>query len=194
MDIRRKMEKINNLLNGELTNDLKYSVIDYEFNNEIKSLWSDEVEKLYQEYTDLQDEIDRFIENNELDDVLDKETIINHFVNNNIIGNFYFEINQAVLVDFEQFVVYYLEYRDRKEDLIEKLVDFEAKYDIFDMEERTKENIENDLKTIKDIENYSNYYKKILMSENDNNNQEFTKNIQEFIVSLNELAKKFINL
>lgn len=196
MNIRREMEKINNLLNGELTNDLKYSVIDYKFNGDFKSLWSDEVEQLYQDYIDLQDEIDRYIENSGLDDVLDKDKIKDYFKNENIINNYYFEINQAVLVDFEQFVVYYLEFRDKKEYLIEKLVDFETEYDIFDTEDReiSKEDIEKDLITLKDMEKYRDYYVDIMISEDNNENREFMDTLKDIIVTFNEIIRIYINL
>lgn len=196
MNIRRKMERINNLLNGELTHDLKYSVIDYKFNGDFKSLWSDEVEKLYQDYIDLQDEIDRYIENSGLDDVLDKDKIKDYFKNENIINDYYFEINQAVLIDFEQFVAYYLEFRDKKEYLIEKLVDFETEYDIFDTEdkERSKEDIEKDLTTLKDMEKYRDYYINIMISEDSNKNKEFMDTLKDIIATFNEIIRIYINL
>lgn len=196
MDTRKEMEKINNLLNGVLTNDLKSSVIDYKFNGEYKSVWNSDVDKLYQVYIDLQYDIDYYIDENDLDDVLNKETIINHFINNNIIGSFYFERNQATLIDFEQFVVYCLEFRDKKEYLIEKLIDFETKYDIFDTEdkERTIEDIEKDLITLKDIEKYRDYYIDIMISEDSNENKEFMDTLKNIIATFNKIIEIYINI
>ena len=75
-------------------------IIDYENGS---SITKSEIEEEYYKYLDLQEEIDDYIEFNDLDDVKDEKTIKEHFQNS--INIEYFELNQAVLKDFVSYMI-----------------------------------------------------------------------------------------
>ena len=80
-------------------NSSDHEIIDYE-NGQSISL--SEIENEYNNYLDLQDEIDDYIEENDLDDVSDRDKIVKHFVN---IDENLFKFNQAVLEDFDDYMI-----------------------------------------------------------------------------------------
>ena len=86
------------LLNTKGDNTSDRDIIDYENGQSINK---DEIEKEYYKYLDLQEEIDNYIEENDLDDVFDKEKIIKHFSN---INENCFKLDQAVLKSFADYM------------------------------------------------------------------------------------------
>ena len=86
------------LLNTKGDNTSDKDIIDYENG---QSITRDEIEKEYYNYLDLQEEIDNYIEENDLDDVFDKEKIIKHFSN---INENCFKLDQAVLKKFTDYM------------------------------------------------------------------------------------------
>lgn len=80
-------------------NSSNSEIIDYENGNSISI---DEIEDEYYKYLDLTQEISEYIEDNDLDDITDKEEIKKHFYN---IDDDLFEFNQALLVDFEKYMI-----------------------------------------------------------------------------------------
>lgn len=74
-------------------------IIDYENGN---SITIDEIEEAYFKYLELQDEIDEYIEDNDLDDVINKDEIIEHFRYQ--ISEDLFMSNQACLENFEDYM------------------------------------------------------------------------------------------
>lgn len=95
--LRKYFELIKIKTRGD--NSSNSDIIDY--NNGL-SVSIDEIEEEYYKYLDLQDEIDDYIEENDLDDLKDKEKIKEHFAN--IIDEDLFEYNQACLLNFENFM------------------------------------------------------------------------------------------
>lgn len=68
-------------------------VIDYTNGNSVSL---NEIEDEYQKYLELEEEIDDYVNENDLDDVFDKDKIINHFKD----VEDYFKLDQACLKDF----------------------------------------------------------------------------------------------
>lgn len=75
-------------------------IIDY---SNGKSISLNEIENEYYKYLELQDDIDTYIEDNDLDDVIDSDTIKEHFKDK--IDTELFELNQAVLEDFVKYMI-----------------------------------------------------------------------------------------
>lgn len=98
-------EKIKELTAGNNLSDS--SIIDYENG---MSISLDELEEEYEKYIKLQDKIDDYIEENDLDDVINKDQIKNHFsrINENC-----FKFNQAVLKDFVDYMTIIINDRKR---------------------------------------------------------------------------------
>lgn len=89
-------EKIKERLEGNNTSDT--DIIDFGDN---LSISRSEIEEQYYNYINLQNEIDDYVEDNDLDNITDRETIKAHF---NKIDENCFEIGQAVLVDFVDYM------------------------------------------------------------------------------------------
>lgn len=90
-------KKIRNLTNGDNTSNSE--IIDYSNGNSISI---DEVEKEYYKYKELEEEIDNYIEDEDLDDVLDADKIKEHFKYR--IDEDLFLYNQAYLKDFCEYM------------------------------------------------------------------------------------------
>ena len=81
-------------------NSSNSEIIDYENGNSISI---NEIEDEYYKYLDLIQDINKYVEDNDLDDVIDKEEIKRHFNN---IDNDLFEFNQAcLLTDFAKYMI-----------------------------------------------------------------------------------------
>lgn len=91
--IKKYFEKIKEATGGDNTSNSE--IIDYENGNSIDIR---QIKEEYCKYIELQDEISDYIENNDLDDVSDKNEIIEHY--KDTIDEDLFEIDQAVLVNF----------------------------------------------------------------------------------------------
>lgn len=91
--LKKYFNKIMEETSGVCNNDSE--IIDYSNGNSISI---DEIEEEYYNYLNLQDEIDNYIENENLDDVFDEKKIKNYFSNK--ISDEYFRFNQAVLRNF----------------------------------------------------------------------------------------------
>ena len=89
--------KIKILTNGDNTSNSE--IIDYSNGNSISI---DEVEKEYYKYKELEEEIDNYIEDEYLDDVLDADKIKEHFKYR--IDEDLFLYNQAYLKDFCEYM------------------------------------------------------------------------------------------
>ncbi len=63
----------------------------------------DPIAQLYIEYCEMEDLLDWYIEDNDLDDCCDYEQIVNHFSDWEEKG--YFRYNQAILIEFEDFAL-----------------------------------------------------------------------------------------
>lgn len=87
-------KEINEILGGSITED----IIDFGDNQSISLA---EIEQEYLVYKSIEDEIDEYIEENDLDDLADYDTITSHFSK----YESYFSFPQAVLIDFVKFVV-----------------------------------------------------------------------------------------
>ena len=94
MNLRNCFERISEKLNGAITDD----AMDFADGT---SFYFDELEELYELYNEIEDEIDSWIEENDLDDVANEEAIKEHFTQ----YEEYFCLNQACLIDFEKFVI-----------------------------------------------------------------------------------------
>lgn len=81
------------------SNTSNSEIIDYKNGNSISI---DELEEEYYKYLDLCEDIGEYTEENYLDNVSDKEEIKKHFNN---IDEDLFEFNQAVLVDFDEYMI-----------------------------------------------------------------------------------------
>lgn len=77
------------------------------------------------------------------------------------------------------------------EDLYNRLLEFELEYDIFDTSEydRTVENVKEELRTPKDIEEYVKYYQGVLCAE-DEPESEIHQKLEDFIKELNNLKSE----
>lgn len=95
--LRKYFKKILEGTNGN--NSSNSDIIDYENGTSISIA---EIEEEYKKYIDLQEEIDEYIENNYLDNVLDKEAIKKHFSE---IDEDLFEFNQAILKEFDEYMI-----------------------------------------------------------------------------------------
>lgn len=75
-----------------------------------------------------------------------------------------------------------------QKDLYNRLLEFEIEYDIFDTSEydRTVEHVKNELKTPDDIRGYIDYYKGVLVAE-DEPESEIHQKLEAFIEELNNL-------
>lgn len=91
--IKKYFEKIKEATGGDNTSNSE--IIDYENGNSIDIR---QIKEEYCKYIELQDEISDYIEDNDLDDVSDKNEIIEHY--KDTIDEDLFEIDQAVLVNF----------------------------------------------------------------------------------------------
>lgn len=91
--IKKYFEKIKEATGGDNTSNSE--IIDYENGNSIDIR---QIKEEYCKYIELQDEISDYIENNDLDDVSDKNEIIEYY--KDTIDEDLFEIDQAVLVNF----------------------------------------------------------------------------------------------
>ena len=78
-----------------------------------------------------------------------------------------------------------------QEDLYNRLLEFELEYDIFDTSEydRTVEHVKNELKTPEDIKSYIDYYKGVLVAE-DEPETEIHQKLEAFIDELNNLLSE----
>lgn len=95
--LKRYFEKIKLETKGDNTSNSE--IIDYENGNSIDI---NQIEEEYYKYLDLQEEINDYIEENDLDDVSDKDVIEEKF--RNVIDEEFFEYEQAVLVDFVKYM------------------------------------------------------------------------------------------
>lgn len=93
----RYFESIKEKTDGDNTSNSE--IIDYENGNSIDI---DQVKNEYYNYLDLQQEISDYIEENDLDDIIDKDKIKNHFSE---IDDDLFEFSQAVLKKFVDYMV-----------------------------------------------------------------------------------------
>lgn len=80
-------------------NNSDKEIIDYENGNSISL---DEIENEYYEYKDLEEEIDNYIDDEDLDSVSDEQKIKEHF--KNIIDEDLFLYNQGYLKDFVDYI------------------------------------------------------------------------------------------
>lgn len=96
-NLRKYFNIIKEKTNGN--NSSNSEIIDYDNGNFISI---DMIEEEYYKYLELADEIDNYIEENYLDDVLDKDAIKKHFADK--IDQNLFMFNQAVLLDFTDFM------------------------------------------------------------------------------------------
>ena len=78
-----------------------------------------------------------------------------------------------------------------EQDLYNRLLEFELEYDIFDTSEydRTIEHVKNELKTPEDIKSYIDYYKGVLVAE-DEPETEIHQKLEVFIDELNNLLSE----
>ena len=95
--LKKFFEEIKLKTHGDNTSNSE--IIDYDDGTSISI---DEVEQEYYNYLDLQDEISEYIEENDLDDVINKDEIKRHFADK--INEDLFEYNQAVLKDFVDYM------------------------------------------------------------------------------------------
>lgn len=95
-ELIKYFEEIKEKTRGNNTSNSE--IIDYENGNSISI---DELEDEYYKYLDLQQEIEEYAEENDLDNISDKEEIERHF---NYIDKDLFEFNQAILVDFIEYM------------------------------------------------------------------------------------------
>lgn len=95
--LERYFNNIKEKTNGE--NISNSEIIDYENGNSISI---DELEDEYYKYLELCNQISAYIEENDLDDIKDKEEIKKYFKE---IDDDLFEFSQAVLVDFEEYMI-----------------------------------------------------------------------------------------
>lgn len=95
-ELIKYFEEIKEKTKGNNTSNSE--IIDYENRNSISI---DELEDEYYKYLDLQQEIEEYAEENDLDNISDKEKIERHF---NYIDKNLFEFNQAILVDFIEYM------------------------------------------------------------------------------------------
>ena len=93
----RYFESIKEKTDGDNTSNSE--IIDYENGNSIDI---DQVKNEYYNYSDLQQEISNYIEENDLNDTTDKDKIKNHFSE---IDDDLFEFSQAVLKNFVDYMV-----------------------------------------------------------------------------------------
>ncbi len=96
-DLENYFKKIRNLTNGDNTSNSE--IIDYSNGNSISIK---EIEEEYYKYKDLEEEIDNYIEDEDLDDVSDADIIKEHFKNK--IDEDLFLYNQAFLKDFCEYM------------------------------------------------------------------------------------------
>lgn len=78
-----------------------------------------------------------------------------------------------------------------EQDLYNRLLEFELEYDIFDTSEydRTVEHVKNELKAPEDIKEYIDYYKGVLVAE-DEPETEIHQKLEAFIDELNNLLSE----
>ena len=93
----RYFEEIKELTEGNNTSNS--DIIDYADGSSIDR---EEIEEEYYKYCELVDEIDEYIDDNDLDDIKDRDEIIKHF--SNILDEDYFEFSQAILKDFARYM------------------------------------------------------------------------------------------
>lgn len=163
--------------------------IDYTFQNQNKTIYKCEIENLYKKYVILDTEIDDFVSKNEIDKYGFK--LEKHFENK--IGSFYIEHDS--LVNFVDFVEYYLNYNNFKELLIDKLTDFEIIHKLFDIsnEDKARADIEEDLSKIEYVKAYSKYYD-CLTTRNFNQNHKVEKDLQDIKYLFEDLENYYINI
>lgn len=78
-----------------------------DFNEErTKSISIREINEIYEDYIQLQADINEYVEENGLDIYDDCEEIKEHFE----LNDDYFEFKSAYLIDFDKYIVYYLKY------------------------------------------------------------------------------------
>ena len=78
-----------------------------DFNEErTKSISIREINEIYENYLQLQADINEYVEENGLDIYDDSEEIKEHFK----LNDDYFELKSAYLIDFDNYIVYYFKY------------------------------------------------------------------------------------
>lgn len=97
-DLKNYFNKIKEGTDGNNSSDT--DIIDYK-NGE--SIHISDIEKEYYNYLDLVDNIDIYIESNDLDDVFDADEIKKHFADT--VDEDLFLFNQACLKDFVDYMV-----------------------------------------------------------------------------------------
>lgn len=106
--IKKYFEKIKEATEGDNTSNSE--IIDYENGNSIDIR---QIEEEYCKYIELQDEISDYIEDNDLDDVSDKNEIIEHYKDK--IDEDLFEFGQAVLVNFVEYMTIKIKKQNAKQ-------------------------------------------------------------------------------
>ena len=106
--IKKYFEKIKEATGGDNTSNSE--IIDYENGNSIDIR---QIEEEYYKYIELQDEISDYIEDNDLDDVSDKNEIIEHYKDK--IDEDLFEFGQAVLVNFIEYMTIKIKKQNAKQ-------------------------------------------------------------------------------
>jgi hypothetical protein len=81
--------------------------------------------------------------------------------------------------------------RKKMQDLYNRLLEFELEYDIFDTSEydRTIEHVKDELKDPESINEYIEYYKGVLVAE-DEPESDIHQKLEEFIEELNNLKEQ----
>lgn len=93
--------------NGDNTSD--WNIIDYENGTTIDKT---QIENEYYKYLGLQEEIDDYVEENDLDDVFDRDKIVEYFSKK--IDENCFMFNQAVLKDFTDYLATIINNKNEK--------------------------------------------------------------------------------
>lgn len=98
--LRKIFNQIKEETNGDNTSNS--DILDYKNGYSI-SIY--EIEEEYYKYLQLEQDIDEYCEINDLDNIKDKEKIIEYFTSKiKSLDYRYFKINQAVLIDFISFM------------------------------------------------------------------------------------------
>jgi len=105
-EIKKVMKEIAERFMGEINGT--YDTIDFDDRTYITI---ETLQEEYEKYKELEKQIDDYIEENDLDDVIDSEKIMNHF---NLNWNYWFMSDQARLASFNKIIIYKIENNDIK--------------------------------------------------------------------------------
>ena len=104
--MKKEMERYFKMISEKTCGAITEEYMDFKDGS---SITLDELAEVYEKYIEIVDEVDSYIEENDLDDINDRDKIMKHF--NQYYD--YFSYPQAIITDFVNFAIKYLNLSDR---------------------------------------------------------------------------------